>query len=152
MPKTAAAVPADRAEAVELLTRALSAGHSITLSLAVPPRVIRAPPLVTACCLTFGLTPSEARVLLALVEHGFVGKADLHGAMSREDKVVTSRINTLGVVVYRLRAKLAEHGIAIETVWGQGFKLDEAARDRLRKILAEYGADTATPSEPEASP
>lgn len=80
MQKTAV-VPAI-SDAIALLTNALSEGHTVAISLAAQPRVIRAPPLVTACCLQFGLTPSQARVLVALLEHGYLSRPDLHAAMS----------------------------------------------------------------------
>ena len=136
MQKTAA-LPATT-EAIELLTCALTQGHAITLSLATAPCVIRAPPLVTTCCLTFELTPSQARVLLALVEHGFVSKPDLHAAMS--DGRGTSKVKTVDVVVCKVRQKLAEDGVVIETVWGSGYKINEDARNKLRKLITEYDA------------
>ena len=77
MPKTSAT-----REAVALLQDALAAGHAVTISLAAPPRVDRTSALVATCCLTFGLTEAEARVLVALTEHGYAGKEDLLATMS----------------------------------------------------------------------
>jgi hypothetical protein len=134
MPKTAA-LPAT-ADAIALLANALAAGHSVTLSLATEPRVIRAPPAITTCCLRFGLTPSEARVLLPLLEHGFVGNADLHHAMSRDGYTV-SDIKTLRVVICKIRQKLAACGIRIITVWKAGYRLDEKDRGKIREMLTE---------------
>jgi hypothetical protein len=120
-------------EAIELLTSALDQGHSVVLSLAAPPRIHHPPPLVTTCCLTLGMTPSEARVLLALTEHGYAGRKDLHHAMS--DGRGTSKIKTVDVVINRVRQKLAAHNVKIIAVWKSGYKLDEDDRDKLRKIL-----------------
>ena len=79
MPKTS--VPAAR-EAVALLQDALAAGHAVTISLAVPPRVDRTPAQVATCCLAFRLTEAEARILVALAEHGYGAKEDCrrHGS------------------------------------------------------------------------
>jgi hypothetical protein len=130
MPK--APVPAAR-EAVTLLQDALAAGHAVTISLAAPPRVDRTPALVAACCLTFRLTQAEARILVALAEHGYGAKEDLLAAMSPHGQ---PKIDTLGVAICRLRQKLKSHDIAVETVWGQGYKLNENARARVRARLA----------------
>ena len=142
MSKTAT-LPA-ASDAVELLAKALGAGHSVTLSLAAEPRVIRAPPLVTTCCLRFGLTPSEARVLLPLVEHGFVSNADLHAAMSR-DAYTVSDIKTLKVVICNVRRKLEPYGIGIITIWKAGYKLDENDRDKIRGMLTEVAPASHQP-------
>lgn len=134
MPKTSAT-----REAVALLQDALAAGHAVTISLAAPPRVDRTSALVATCCLTFGLTEAEARVLVALTEHGYAGKEDLLATMSPHGKV--PKTNTLDVVICRLRQKLKPHDIAVETVWGQGFRLTEDARDRVRRLAAASEAE-----------
>ena len=128
-----ASVPAT-SEAVELLTRALSEGHTISLSLAAPPRVVQPPAPATACGLKFGMTPSQARILLALMEHGCVGREDLHGAMSVDGNAM-STIKTVDVAVHHMRRKLAGHGIEIETVWGVGYKPTRMTATRSRKLL-----------------
>ena len=137
MQKTAV-VPAI-SDAIALLTNALSEGHTVAISLAAQPRVIRAPPLVTACCLQFGLTPSQARVLVALLEHGYLSRPDLHAAMSSGRGA--SKIKTVDVVINRVRQGLAAHNVAIITVRGAGYRIDEDGRDRLRKLIADYDTD-----------
>jgi DNA-binding phage protein len=125
-------------DAVALLTKALAEGHAVTLSLAAPPRVDRTSPLVAACCLTFRITQAEARVLVELMENSYVAKENLLAAMAPHGK---PKINTLAVVVCRLRQKLAPHGVEIVTVYGQGFKINEGARDKVRRLTAASEAE-----------
>jgi hypothetical protein len=131
MPKTAT-VPATN-EAIELLKTALDQGRTVMLALAAPPRVVRPPPMVVICCLAFGMTKSEARVLLTLTEHGTVAREDLHVAMS--DGRGVSKIKTVDVVVSRVRQKLEPHGVAIETCWGNGYRLSSTDRARICEVL-----------------
>ena len=53
----------------------------------------------------------------------------------------------MDVIISRLRQKLGPQ-IEIATIRGQGFRLAEDARDRLRKILAEYGEDVISAATP----
>jgi Transcriptional regulatory protein, C terminal len=129
-------------EAVALLQDALAAGHAVTLSLNAPPRVDRAAPLVAACCLAFGVTQAEARVLVELTEHSFVAKENLLAAMSPHGRPKTGTLNT---AVCRLRQKLQPHGIEIVTVYGLGFQLNENARGRLRQLLPDHSAGDEVP-------
>jgi len=138
-------MPKTSTDAVELLQAALAAGHAVVLSLAAPPHVDRVPPLVTTCGLIFGLTQAEARVLVELLEHKHVGREALQAVASRDG----TKSRTLGVVICRLRQKLEPHGVAIDTLWGTGFRLTEEARGKIRQLLIAHGADiidAATPS------
>jgi hypothetical protein len=74
--------PSTPATAVDMLTKALAAGHTVLLSLAAPPRVNRTPPLVTACRRAFSLTLTEALVFAELLENGQVEREPLQDAMS----------------------------------------------------------------------
>src|SRR5262245_5834589 len=85
--------------------------RSIAHALAYPPE----PPIVVACCMTFGLRRAEARALIRLMESEFVSREELHAVISRSAK---SKI--VDVIVCHLRKKVAGHGITIETIWAQG--------------------------------
>ena len=90
-------------------------------------------------------------MLVTLLEHGLVGREDLHAAMS--DGRGTSKIKTVDVVINRVRQKLAGAGVEIVTVWGAGYRLDEDARGRVRKMLAgvtDAGAASARASASQA--
>jgi len=60
--------------------------------------------------------------------------------MSPHNKAMP-KTNTLDVVVCRLRQKLKPHDIEIVTLYGQGFKLNENARDRVRRLAAASEAE-----------
>jgi len=130
-------------------------------------RMLTAPPrrsessLVAVCSLLLKLTPAESRAFVKLLKHDFVSREELHAAVSHN-----TESNIVDVTIYKLRKKLALHGIKIDTIWGQGFRLRENARDKIRKVLAEYGEeivsavtpprpsphDSALRQQPEASP
>src|SRR5262245_61413757 len=105
--------------------------RSIAHTLAYPPE----PPIVVACCMTFGLKRAEARALMCLMEGGFVSRADLHAAMYA-GSTPTSKPKIIDVIVCHLRKKVAGHGVKIITVHGQGFQLARGACDKIRRLIA----------------
>jgi hypothetical protein len=127
-----------------MLTKALSEGHTVLLSLAAPPRVNLVPPLVTACRLRFSLTLAEAAVFVELLERGQVEQEPLQDAMSRSGNRGTAA--SLRVLITKVRRKMAVHDIAIGLLWGQGYSLAEENRVRARKLLTESA--TAPQAEP----
>jgi DNA-binding response OmpR family regulator len=121
-------------------------------------RALTAPPLrsntesslVATFCLLLGLTRAESRAFVKLVKHDHVTKRELHRALSHNNNPVTG-IKIVDVTVSHLRKKVALHNIEVITVRGVGFRLAEDARDRIRRLLAEYGEDVisaATPPRP----
>jgi Transcriptional regulatory protein, C terminal len=123
-------------EVADLLKEAAARGHLVIVRAAPPSHVDPQTPLFVACNRAFGLTAAEARAFIELVGHPHVSRAALHTAIGGEGK-----IKGVDVVICRLRKKLGPHGIEIVTVWGQGFRLVDGARDRIRKILADAGLD-----------
>lgn len=79
----------------------------------------------------FGLTQDEGRVLAALMRWQIVGKQQLMALLygHRDDPPGAKIIDQY---IMRIRRKLKPHGIVIDTVWGEGWALDEAARAKLR--------------------
>ena len=66
-----------------------------------------------------------------------------------------TNIQGVGVTIHTLRKKLASHGIDIINIYGLGYRLAEGARDRTRKLLADYGQDimdAVTPLADQAAP
>jgi hypothetical protein len=92
-------------------------------------------PLVATFCLLFKLTRAESRVLVTLMEPGHVSRDALHVAIADTRDPVT-KVKIVGVVVCRLRQKLARHGIEIATLHGQGFILEKTAREKIHQLLA----------------
>ena len=117
-------------------------------------RALTAPPLrsknesslVAICCLLLKLAPIESRAFVKLIKHDFVSREELHAAISHD-----TDIKIVDVVIYRLRRKLLRHRIEIHTIRKLGYRLHQNARDRIRKILAEYGEEiisAVTPTPP----
>jgi DNA-binding response OmpR family regulator len=127
--------------------------HRVDRALTAPPlRSNTESSLVATFSLLLGLTHAESRALVKLVKHEHVTRAELHRAMSHNDNP-TSGIKIVDVTICGMRKKLEHlHAVKIITVRGQGFRLDKNSRDRLRKILAEYGEDVISAATPPAKP
>jgi DNA-binding response OmpR family regulator len=121
-------------------------------------RTLTAPPLrsnaesslVATFCLLLGLTPSESLAFVKLVKQEHVTGQELHRATSQSDAPV-SRITVVNVTVCKLRRKLKPRGIAILNVYGQGYRLDEGSRDKVRTMLADYGEEVGAAAAPPKS-
>ena len=77
---------------------------------------------------------------MALLKYDHATKAALHAALFPNGDPVTN-IQGVGVTVHFLRKKLARYGIDVINIYGLGYRLAEGARDRTRKLLADYGED-----------
>lgn len=79
------------------------------------------------------LTRQEAVVFLAIFHREFISRdglfALLYGHMPSPPTW-----DCISVFLCRLRAKLARHGVAIETVWGQGYRMTADAKAKLRAL------------------
>lgn len=133
MPKTSTSA------AVKALQNALAAGHTVTLTLGVPPHIDRTPLLATACRQVFGMTRTEAMVFVALLERGHAERETLQAVMSSSNGNPAPTDESLSMIVGKVRRKLASHGVTIGVLWGQGYIVGEGDRVRVRKLLAEYG-------------
>lgn len=83
-----------------------------------------------------GLTKAEAAVLWSLLSstNGYRSKeALLHAACRRGD--VDASSNLVSVIIYSLRKKIARKGISIGTVWGDGYRIDERSRSKLKSMI-----------------
>jgi hypothetical protein len=123
-------------ELVGLLKDAAARGQLVVVRTAPPPADARTPALL-ACSQLFGMSPGEGRALLELVKQGQASRETMHTAMSHDGKATSTR-KTVDVVVSRMRRKLAPYGLEIVTVHGLGFKFGDGARDRIRRLIAEY--------------
>jgi DNA-binding response OmpR family regulator len=118
-------------------------------------RALTAPPLrtdsslVAVCCQALGLTLAESRVFVTLLKYDHVTKADLHAAQRSGGG---GQVKAVGVTVHWLRKKLAHYDIEVVNIYGLGYRLATGARDRTRKLLAEYGQDIVAAVTPPAEP
>lgn len=98
---------------------------------------LSAPADFQACCrLAFGMSKSEASILSVLIARPMAPYELLLEALPRG--FVPSDDRTMGNVsvhVCRMRRRLAEHGIGINTVWGFGFSIDPAGRARASALI-----------------
>lgn len=84
----------------------------------------------------FKLTPVEAKVLALLLHRGVADYEQLiaitcvDGAIELESPEGAVRSH-----IKRMRKKLRTHGIDFETVYGFGFELDEASRNKARRMV-----------------
>lgn len=80
----------------------------------------------------FGLTPKEAAMLAALADGRIYTKE--HLLMELYSGRDEPEIKIIDVFVCKLRAKVSQFGIEVQTVWGTGYKL--ANPELLEKVLA----------------
>ena len=83
------------------------------------------------------LTGKEAGLVGFLLTRPLASKADLMSALYslRPDEPPHEKI--VDVFVCKVRKKLRPFGVEILTVWGQGYRIDKATRERLTAQLAE---------------
>jgi two-component system cell cycle response regulator CtrA len=88
------------------------------------------------CPPQFGLTAQEARIFGLLLKKPLVTKEFAVSALyfHRQDE---AEIKIVDVLICKARKKLKPHNIAIETVWGQGYRLPAESRAIAERLLAE---------------
>jgi DNA-binding response OmpR family regulator len=87
--------------------------------------------------LAFGLTPSEATLLGVLMNSRVMSKDVALQAMADPGRDEYPDDKIVDVLISKMRAKLAPHGIEIQTAWREGHRLPPAARAALEAALAE---------------
>ncbi len=80
------------------------------------------------------LTRQEVILLGALIASGdaVLTRAAMMSALYGSDDWATPKI--IDVLMSKMRTKLKPHGIAVETVWGRGYRLPSQARDRISAV------------------
>jgi biotin operon repressor len=117
------------------------------LTASAPPRSMEQP--LAAFALLFGLTRAEGRMLATLLNDEYVSQEALHAAIADTRDPVT-KIKIVGVVICRLRQKLARQGIEITTIHGLGYSLEKTAREKIHQLLARSsGVSAVGQSRPE---
>lgn len=90
------------------------------------------------------LTPTEARMLALLAAREMCTREALfeasRGVGSHDD---ATNIKVVDVHVSKMRRRITPLGIVIQSVWGRGYRLDAASRDRLRSWNGEAAAALA---------
>ena len=83
--------------------------------------------------LEWRLTPQENRFLGALATRQLATRELIMAALYHHRGVDEAEMKVIDVFACKLRKKLKPHDIKIHTVWGRGYRLDEATRTRLRR-------------------
>jgi DNA-binding response OmpR family regulator len=83
----------------------------------------------------FGLTTIEATIVALLLNRPVGTKPVLYGALYSGALDELPDTTVLKVHICKIRKKLDAFGIEIETLWGDGWKLTPAMKDRLRSLL-----------------
>lgn len=79
-----------------------------------------------------GFTHTDARVIHALVTNGRRSKDQLYFAMYGDDDQAPDP-KIVDVYICKIRKKLPI-GVTINTVWGLGYEMSDASRDKLRAL------------------
>ena len=112
-------------------------------------RALTAPPLrsnselslVVTFCVLFELTRAEGRALVRLVKYDHATRQEIHIAIA--DGEPATGANIVDVVIGRLRRKLKSHDIEIATIYGLDFRLAADSRERIWRLLADYGEESS---------
>jgi DNA-binding response OmpR family regulator len=100
--------------------------------------------LKLGCARVFKATKLEAAFLSVMLKRNEVTKAQLHIVIEQcrasEHRDETD-VKMVDVIICKLRKKLTPHNITIETVWGIGYLIPVAARERAMTMLFNHQQD-----------
>lgn len=83
-------------------------------------------------------TRLEAIIFAMLLKRHEATKAQLHTVVEQNRPTENSTPTDpkmIDVIICRLRAKLKPYGVKITTVWGLGYRMDQADRDKMIALL-----------------
>lgn len=82
-----------------------------------------------------GLTASEARIFGVLMSRDVATKDALMAALYSDQGATEADPKIVDVLVCKIRPKAKRHGIEIKTLWGTGYALPKASKDRVDALL-----------------
>lgn len=86
---------------------------------------------IVRCRDVFGISPNCARMLRALLSGRTVSTYGMMLASGNSE----GDTNTIVVQMTRLRKQLVPHGLVVETIRHQGYRLAPGAKDRINQML-----------------
>jgi hypothetical protein len=92
------------------------------------------PELVIVTQRLFGLSPVGTGLFLDLLQRDYVNKSAVAGMEAK----------TVDVHIHYMRARLKPHRIAIQTVWGVGYRLEAVDRRRAMDLILQATGDDAS--------
>jgi hypothetical protein len=93
--------------------------------------------LKCACTRYFKTSPLEAAMLGLMLKRDEVTKVQLHAVIeaNRPPGKEITEIKMVDVMICKLRKKLAVHAVSIATMWGVGYFISRADREKAIKVL-----------------
>ena len=98
------------------------------------------PELAVVMQRVFGLSPVGTGLFLDLLQREYVDKSAVAGMEAK----------TVDVHIHYMRARLKPHRIAIQTIWGVGYRLEAADRRRAMDLILQATGDGAAGRSQEA--
>jgi two-component system cell cycle response regulator CtrA len=99
------------------------------------------------------LTRSEAAMVGILAKRGRVSKMQIYdfafGERLEQDQPEPKIID---VLICKIRAKLAPHGVEIKTIWGVGYEMTPDNSAKMRKLSADFWGDMPVVDSPSIAP
>ena len=93
----------------------------------------------------FGLTRTEALVLFYLLKNSPVTIENMFDFMYGSRPDGGPSINVLKVFIWKLRQKLRMFDVAVETIWGGGYRLPADSQSRLHEMLNNFDLQAEDP-------
>lgn len=95
--------------------------------------------------LAFGLTRRETEVLKVLMSRGLSTKEQILDAAWADKYAFDDepQIKIVDVFICKLRSKLKPFGIEIKTLWGNGYTMETAMKEKIRQINKEAASRAA---------
>lgn len=93
-----------------------------------------------ALAAVFKLTRLQVAVFIALLRRPQITKAQVHAAIETTRMLAPDETDPkmIDVVICHIRKKLRPHGVELKTIWGQGYTLAAAERDKVLGMLGRY--------------
>ncbi len=91
-----------------------------------------------------GLTASEAKVLGYLNKVEYASKEGILNALYGDRPNDIPELKIVDVFICKIRGKIRQFGIKIETVWGRGYRLPPQSKSVMLKILKKGSSDEET--------
>lgn len=82
------------------------------------------------------LTRLEQRFLIALGTGRLMSKERLHDQIYGDDPDGGPELKIVDVFICKLRKKLTPYGVAIETIWGRGYRMTAQTKARVQALIA----------------
>lgn len=80
----------------------------------------------------WGLTGQEARLFGVMVNRRLATSDSIMAALYRDFGLDEPEEKIVDVLVCKIRKKLKPFGVTIQTIWGQGYALEDGVRSQLR--------------------